>query len=308
MSRDGTVVQVQELVLPSAPTPRDPRPSLESTVAEQRPPGTPRAETEAVKSAQRVLQILDLLTATEKPLTFTEIGEALTFPRSSLHNLLRTLVQSGWAELDPTSRRYTLGIRAWQAGNAYLRAVNLADRARPYMERIRDALDETVQLAVRDGRFNVYIAKADGSQMLALASALGRRLHAHATGVGKVLLADLADDELHELLGAEPLDRFTEHTITDLDDLATELADIRKRGYGLDNEEYTRGVRCVAVPVRDHTGNVVAGMSVSVPTIRFDTQRVELARDLLTTASTELSAALGWSGTACTVRKLGRGR
>jgi DNA-binding IclR family transcriptional regulator len=263
-------------------------------VAAQRPSETPRAETEAVKSAQRGLQILDLLTVSEKPLTFTEIGEALTFPRSSLHNLLRTLVQSGWAELDPVSRRYTLGIRAWQAGNAYLRAVNLADRARPFMEQVRDALDETIQLAVRDGRYNVYVAKADGSQMLMLASAIGRRLEAHATGVGKVLLADLADDELRELLQGEPLERFTENTITDLDELAKELAGIRAQGYGLDNEEYTRGVRCVAVPVRDHTGAVVAGMSVSVPTIRFDSERVALACDLLTTASTALSAALGW--------------
>lgn len=265
-------------------------------MAAQRPASTTRAETEAVKSAQRGLQILDLLTASEKPLTFTEISEALAYPRSSLHNLLRTLVQSGWAELDPVNRRYTLGIRAWQAGNAYLRAVDLADRARPYMERIRDALDETVQLAVRDGRHNVYVAKADGSQMLMLASAVGRRLHAHATGVGKTLLADLTDDELHELLDGEPLERFTEQTITDLDELAKELAEIRDRGYGLDNEEYTLGVRCVAVPVRDHTGTVVAAMSVSVPTIRFDAQRVELARDLLSTASAELSTALGWTG------------
>jgi DNA-binding IclR family transcriptional regulator len=254
------------------------------------------AGTEPVKSAQRALAILELLTRREAPMTFTEIADTLEYPRSSLHSLLRTLVHTAWAELDPATRRYTLGIRAWQAGNAYLRAVNLADRAQPYLARVRDELDETVQLAVRDGRYNVYISKVDGSQMLVLASAIGRRLAAHATGVGKVLLADLPEAELRKLLEAQPLERFTPNTFTDLARLQAELAAIRQRGHGYDNEEYTLGVRCVAVPVRDHTGRVVAGMSVSVPTIRFEPARAEQALELLAAAAADLSRALGWSG------------
>ncbi|MDG4791729.1 IclR family transcriptional regulator [Micromonospora sp. WMMD1102] len=254
-----------------------------------------RSEADMVKSAHRGLEILDLLTQREIPLTFTEIADALAYPRSSLHGLLRTLVQSGWAELDPVTRRYSLGIRAWQAGNAYLRAVDLADRARPYMERVRDALDETVQLAVLDGRHNVYLCKVDGTQMLVLASAIGRRLASHATGVGKVLLAGLSPAERLMLLKAQPLERFTTRTITDLDALEAELAEVRRRGYAIDSEEYTIGVRCVAVPVRDHTGGVTAGMSVPVPTIRFDGDRAERARAVLTTAAADLSAALGFA-------------
>ncbi|HEX8627456.1 MAG TPA: IclR family transcriptional regulator, partial [Catenuloplanes sp.] len=239
------------------------------------------------------LEILELLTRQRAPMTFTEIAEALGYPRSSLHNLLRTLAQSGWAELDPETKRYTLGIRAWQAGNAYLRAVDLAERARPFMERVRDEFHDTVQLAVRDGRYNVYIAKVEGSQLLVLASAIGRRLQAHATGVGKVLLADLDPEERAALLYQQPLERFTPHTITDPAALETEFAAITRTGHSVDNEEYTLGVRCVAVPVRDHTGRVVAGMSVSVPSIRFDAARTEQARSLLDEACLRLSAALG---------------
>ena len=250
----------------------------------------------SVKSAQRALAILEVLTLAKGPMTFTEIADALRYPRSSLHNLLRTVVQAGWAELDPTTRRYTLGIRAWQAGNAYLRAVDLAERARPYMEGVRDAFADTVQLAVRDGRYNVYIAKVEGSQLLVLASAIGRRLEAHATGVGKVLLADLEPEERRTLLYAQPLERFTANTITDPAALEREFADIRARGHGYDREEYTLGVRCVAVPARDHTGRVVAGMSVSVPSIRMDAERAERARVLLTEACGKLSTALGWTG------------
>lgn len=249
----------------------------------------------SVKSAQRTLDILELLTRKQTPMTFTDIFDALGYPRSSLHHLLRTLVRSGWAELDPVGGRYTLGIRAWQAGNAYLRAVKLAERARPFMERIRDQFDDTVQLAVRDGRYNVYIAKIEGSQLLVLASAIGRRLEAHATGVGKVLLADLPIAERERLLYGQPLERFTPSTITDPRELEIEFATIRQRGHGVDNEEYTLGVRCVAAPVRDHTGSVVAGMSMSVPTIRFDADRVECARHLLVEGCRNLSAALGYS-------------
>jgi DNA-binding IclR family transcriptional regulator len=247
----------------------------------------------SVKSARRTLDILELLTRRQAPMTFTEIADALGFPRSSLHNLLRTLVQSGWAELDPVNRRYALGIRAWQAGNAYLRAVDLAERARPHMQAVRDAFQDTVQLAVRDGRYNVYIAKVEGGELLVLASAIGRRLEAHATGVGKVLLADLDPDERAALLYSRPLERFTPHTITDPVALEAELATIRERGHGFDHEEYTLGVRCVAVGVRDHSGRVVAGMSVSVPSIRFDATRADHARGLLQSACGELSAALG---------------
>jgi DNA-binding IclR family transcriptional regulator len=250
-------------------------------------------EAPAVKSAQRALRILELLTSQERGLTFGEIADALRYPRSSLHGLLWTMSDEGWLELDPTTRRYALGIRSWEAGNAYLRAMDLADRARPYMERVRDALEETVQLSVLDGRYNVYVAKVDGTQRLTLASAVGRRLEAHATGLGKVLLADLTQEELAARIGDEALERFTANTIIDPEDLRRELELIRRRGYALDEEEYTAGVRCVAVGVRDHSGRVTAAMSVSVPTVRFNRRRQQEAIALLIDAARNLSAALG---------------
>lgn len=226
-----------------------------------------------VKSARRALAILELLSERAAALTFTEIGRALDYPRSSLHGLLRTLEESQWIEQDEQTRSYSLGIRAWQAGSAYGRAVGLADRARRFMEEVRDALDETVQLAVLDdGRHNVYIAKVDGAQLLVLEP----------------------PEQLRARLGSGPLERFTANTIADPEALADELARVRARGYALDNEEYTAGVRCVAVPVHDHTTAVVAGMSVSVPSIRFGDERREQALALLLRASAGLSAALGY--------------
>jgi DNA-binding IclR family transcriptional regulator len=253
--------------------------------------------TEAVKSAKRTLDILVLLTGREARMTFTELSEALDLPRSSLHGLLSTLTESGWVTYDSASRTYGLGIRTLEAGNAYLRTDDLPSRARPFMERIRDALDETVQLSVLDGRFNVYVAKVDGQQTLVLASAVGRRLPAHATGVGKVLLAGLDRTTLDRLLSQVKLERFTKNTVTDKATLYRRLQSIRDAGYGTDEEEYTIGVRCVAVPVRDQQGRAIAAMSVSVPIIRFDDQISARALALLLEAMSELSAALGYQKT-----------
>ena len=252
----------------------------------------------AVKSAERALAILELLTGREHPLTFTDIAHALNYPRSSLHGLLRTMVERGWAEFDQSSRTYTLGIRTLEAGNAYTRALGLVDRALPLMEKIRDTIDETVQLAVLDGVHNVYVAKVDGRQTLTLASEVGRRLPAYATGVGKVLLAGLGHDELDLRLGEMRLDPVTAHTITDRARLREHLEHVRGRGFGIDNEEYTIGIRCVAVPILDHSRRVVAAMSVSVPAIRFTPAHRERAHVLLTEAAHRMSGALGYrSGT-----------
>lgn len=248
-----------------------------------------------VKSAERALQVLDLLTARERALTFTEIGVALEVPVSSLHGLMRTLVACGWVEYGGLTREYALGIRALEAGNAYTRSFGLPDRARPFMTRITDEIDETVQLAVLDGRHNVYVAKVDGGHALRLASEVGRRLPAHATGLGKVLLASLEPRQVTELLGAVSLERYTDNTMAALPALRRYLAEVRRRGYAMDDEEYSVGVRCVAAPVRDSDGRTVAAMSVSVPTARFDRRRRREALRLLLEATGELSAALGYS-------------
>lgn len=245
-----------------------------------------------VKSARRALQILELLTHLEKPATLAQIEEHLGFPRSSLHGLLHTMLDQGWLEL--VDGAYSLGIRTWEAGSAYLRAESLAERALPIMRRVRDELQETVQLAVLDGTENVYIAKVDGPQALTLASEVGRRLQAHATGLGKALLSGLTREEFEELYEGLELAAFTENTITDREELWTEINRAAERGFATDREEYVIGVRCVAVPVHDHTGHMVAAMSASFPTVRVDDARMESAFETLREAASELSQAMGY--------------
>jgi DNA-binding IclR family transcriptional regulator len=253
--------------------------------------------TGGVKSAQRALEIIELLTARGDAMTFTEISEATGLPRASLHGLLRTLVAKRWLNLGD-DRRYSLGIRTWEAGTAYLRGTGLNVSARPRMERLRDALDETVQLAVLEDRDCVYIDKVQGGRVLVLASDVGRRLPAYATGVGKVLLAGLDDRVFEQLFAGAHLERFTEHTISTVAELRRELDRIRARGWATDEEEYSIGVRCVAVPIRDNRGDVIAAMSVSAPAIRFGTKQREAALRMLRDAAAEVSAELGYRALA----------
>jgi IclR family KDG regulon transcriptional repressor len=240
--------------------------------------------------------ILQLLTDNSAGLTFGHICERLELPRSSAHGLLHTMRDRGFLDFDEEGRRYKLGIRAWQAGQAYIRGNSLAATSRPYLQAARTALGETVQLAVLDGIHNVYLAKEDADQLLVLQSRVGARLPAYATGLGKVLLAGLDDDEVRRRFDGVGLQRFTANTITDLTGLLGELARIRSQGYGTDDGEYTAGVECVAVPVRGHEGEVVAAISVSVPAVRGGAELSRRALEVLTAQAGGLSSVLGYQG------------
>lgn len=254
-------------------------------------PAQTAAEAAGVKSARRALEILEHLT--RGPVGFSRLADELGYPRSSLHGLLATLTEMGWVELDPRTRTYGLGLRAWEAGRAYLRARDLAERARPYMERVRDRLDETVQLAVLDGRDVVYVARVDGSQRLVTSYSVGGRVGAHASAGGKVLLSLLPEDELARRLAGVSLERYTPGTIRTRRQLDAALVEARALRYSVDEEEYTVGVRCLAVPVFDHEGRAAAAMSVSVPIVRFGERKQARALTALRENARLLSQALG---------------
>lgn len=235
-----------------------------------------------VKSAERVLDIFEALSETSSGMTFSALQQALGVPKSSLHALLDVLTKRSYLHLDPTTRSYTIGIRFWERSQAYQRHHSLVHEALPVMQQIVQAINETVQLAILDSSENVYLAKVDSSHPLRLQSEVGRRLPAYATGLGKVLLSNLAETDLETRL-QEPLQRFTPHTLAERNALYTELGRVRERGFAVDNQEYTLGVGCVAVPIGGYPNYCVAAMSVSVPISRA-------TLDLFTEALVQLAA------------------
>jgi DNA-binding IclR family transcriptional regulator len=229
-------------------------------------------QTQTVKSADRVLAILDLV-ADRGPVRFTEVTAELGLPRSSAHGLLATLAARDYLEFDEETRRYGLGLSAWRLSQAYSGHSDLEHHARPLMEELAAESGETVQLARLEGIHNVYVAIAHSPRPMQLVSHVGSRLHAHATGVGKMLLAGLPPEEARRRLTAHELPRLTEHTLVDVDELMDRLAHVREAGYAEDREEYVEGCRCVAVPVTGRDGRTVAAMSVSMPAFRCDDER-----------------------------------
>ena len=250
-------------------------------------------EATKVKSADRTLAILELLTAFPDGLTLTEIQRELELPKSSTYTLLTTMAARGFLEQDDR-RRFRVGIRLWQVGQAYVAATDLEAAAMPFMQSVRDALNETVQLATLDGVDNVYIGKVDSDQALRLESRVGIRLPAYATGLGKAMLSLLRDDEIIERFAGVEFTPFTSTTITSLDVLLARIAEVRARGHAEDDGEFTPGVFCIAVPIRATPGQRLTAMSVSVPEVRKTPDLIERTIANLTAATDALSARLGY--------------
>lgn len=243
-----------------------------------------------VKSAERVMQVLEYL-AESKSAPFAAIVRDLDIPNSSGHHLLSTLVDGGFIEHNAQGRTYSLGPRLWSVAQSHVRQ-GLADISQPFMDDLVSAVNETVQLSTLDGSENLYLAVSDSTHAMRLSTPVGSRLPAHATGLGKTLLAGLPDGEVRALLGDQPLKRFTVSTITSTEVLIQELAVIRARGYGEDNEECVIGCRCVAVPLRDATGATVAAISVTVPTPRLSPDLLARIHSGLALAATAIEAEL----------------
>jgi DNA-binding IclR family transcriptional regulator len=255
-------------------------------------------QTDRVKSAGRVLDVIEVLAEHPGGLSFTALLQITGFPKSSLHALLTVLTSRKYVQVDDANRLYSLGIRVWQNGQSYVGSRDIVREAKVAMNEIAAALNETVQLARLDGTENVYLAKVDSTHPLRLQSEVGIRLSAHATGLGKVLLAALTDEEVRRRFGTRPLARMTRNTITSAGALIKELGRIRSSGFAIDNEEYTPGLFCLAVPVYDHAGATVAALSISVPLMRLSPDILTEGLSLLCKGSIETTKRLGGQGSA----------
>ena len=227
-------------------------------------------QNEGVKSALRVLDIFELLAKHPDGISLSAIAAELHIPKSSAHGLLATLLSRGYLRAGRHDRTYRLGVRLFELGSAYMSGADLLADGQEVVRELARACDETVHLAILTGDEVLYIAKEEGTNTIRMASAMGRRFPAHGTGVGKMLLAGLPAAELDQLYPPkQPLKPITLHTITDPLLFRQELAETRRRGYATDLEESTPGLCCIAAPIFNSEGAVVAAVSVSVPSVRF---------------------------------------
>jgi IclR family transcriptional regulator, acetate operon repressor len=199
----------------------------------------------SVKSAVRTVALLDFFARQGGMYSLSEIQQELGYPKSSLYQLLRTLVSLGWVETDPTGTLYRIGMRALLVGASYVDGDPVVGMAHDTLDWLAEATGETINFARLDDLDVVYLSSRPSRHNLRPVVRVGRRLPAHCTALGKALLADRGDIDPPAVL--EPL---TRHTITDRDELRAELLRTRERGYAVDREENTEGVNCFAVALR----------------------------------------------------------
>ena len=245
-----------------------------------------------IGSVIKAVEILFLFTE-KYEMSLTEITERLGMGKSSAYKYLNTLEQLKLIERDPVTKKYRLGIRVLELSRAVLENLELRRVARPYLEELARKCNETVHLMVeRDGE-GIYIDKIDSPRAIRMYSQIGKRLPLHTGAVGKVLLAYMPEERINEII-SKPLIKFTENTITDPEKLKEELRKIRERGYAIDNEEVEIGLKCVGAPIRDHTGKVVASISISGPSTRFTDDKIREYIKLVKEYAMKISEALGY--------------
>ena len=239
----------------------------------------------------KALKLLEKISE-ENMVGVTELARKLKMNKAIVYRFLSTFKQMGFVKQEPHSKKYSLTLKLFELGSKVLSELNLIDEAHPVMQKISEATKETVHLAVMDGEEIVYIDKVDSPQTLRMYSRIGKRAPAYCTGLGKVLLAWSSPSVIDKV--SKHLRKFTENTNTDPLILQRELHLVRERGYAVDNEEYEKGICCVAAPIRDINGEVVAALSISGPNFRFNEERIEEYKNLVVASAKEISERMGF--------------
>ena len=246
-----------------------------------------------VRSVRRAIRILEAFRERSSH-TVTELARALKLPKSSVYELVSTLAAEGLVTKEDSTSRYRLGLRLVELARAADQDLEVRQVARPLIEKLRDELNETVQLTVLDGEQILYIDGCESSRQLRTFFQPGDRAPLHCTALGKAILANLPARDKERFLRRKGLRAFTPSTVTDPEALRSELARTAARGYSVDDMEHEEGVRCVGAPIRDREGRAVASISASGPAQRLAPGRDrEIARRVMAAAE-EISRRLGY--------------
>ena len=248
---------------------------------------------DSVSSVLKVFGILQALSE-EKEIGVTELSQRIMMSKSTVYRFLQTMKTLGYVKQEGETDKYTLSLKLFELGGKALGYQDLTQIADVQMHRLGKLTKETLHLGALDEDSVVYLHKIDSEYNLRMYSRIGRRCPLYSTGLGKVMMAWLPEEEVRSMLANVTFERFTEHTLANIDELLVELALVREQGYAEDNEENENGLRCFAVPIYNRMGRIITGLSLSLPIVRFEeSKRAELV-SLLHEAAGKISAELGY--------------
>lgn len=247
-----------------------------------------------VQSVSRSLRILEALGRSDRPQSLAEITTAVRLPKTTVHRLLETLQIEGYVEQNPVTRQFLLSSKILELAASFLGRLDVREVARPVLMELWQQSQETVHLGLLDDGEVLYIEKLESPHTIRMYSEIGRRAPLHCTGLGKALLAHLPAEEIDRIVIRRGLQRYTENTLVNRADLLEELAAIRSRGAAFDNEEHEKSVRCVAAPVFDGQGQVIAAISIAGPAFRMTPERQKDLEPHVVAAAQRISRRLGY--------------
>ncbi|MFZ5753767.1 MAG: IclR family transcriptional regulator [Bacillota bacterium] len=234
-------------------------------------------EKDVINSIDRALDILLLLQQEGREMGITQISSALGIYKSTVYRTLATLEKRGFVHQNPDNGKYWLGLKIYSLGMLVKEKLTIKNLAYPYAKALSDKFREVVHISVLDNSAEIYpkhiiIDKIETQQVLSVTPPVGSSAPCHSSSVGKCLLAFSPPGYLERFIGKE-LPKYTEKTIVGWPQLLAELADIREKGYAIDDEELELGLTCVGAPILGRNGEVIAALSLSGPTSRVKSDR-----------------------------------
>lgn len=260
-----------------------------SPIGNGSPAGNGVDPTASASASEKTLLVLEAALTHSR---FTEVVEATGLAKATTHRIIGTLVDRQFVTVDGDGS-YLPGPKILSLAGRALKRIDISAIARPFVDELVTKSHCTVHLGVVNGDEIIYLIRADPDKPYVMPSRVGLAVPMHSTGIGKVVLADRADEEIERFVTRAGLPPRTDQTITSLDGLRTEIDGVRRLGYALDREENVPGLSCVAAPIRDLTGTVKYGISISTLTLEHTQAQIEAMAPMAIETADKISAALG---------------
>jgi len=251
-----------------------------------------KTDQNTIKSLDRALVVLQRLSEMGSA-TLSVLSADLDQSPATVYRVLITLQGRGLVEFQQEGQIWQIGAGAFLIGARFLRRTSLVDRARPVLRGLMSQTGETANLGIEKNGEVLFVSQAETHSNIRAFFPPGSVSEMHASGIGKALLAFMPADQRDAILTGRALTRYTDQTLADRTVLERDLERSRARGYAVDLDEKTTGMRCIAAPVRDASGEMVAGISVSGPSSRIGDAEIPTLARAVTDAARALSAALG---------------
>lgn len=253
-----------------------------------------QTQPESVSSVMKVFSILQAL-GEQKEIGVSELSQRLMMSKATTYRFLQTMKTLGFVAQEGEADKYSLTLKLFELGSKSLEYVDLVGLANKEMQLIADKTNEALHLGALDGDSIIYIHKIDSGYNLRMYSRIGRRNPLYSTAIGKVLMAERDESFVRNILKDVEFIKHTERTHGNVDELLEELKLVRQQHFAEDNEEQEPGLRCIAAPIYDRFGHIIASISMSFPTIRFEEARKGEYVAMLQNAGRNVSEHLGYT-------------